>query len=339
MLLDSQNPKFTPDMKNIDIVEGGRQGQPVKLDRIETPPSVVLALDSSGSMSKSMGQVLESARAFIQGLPDNAYIRVIDFDSQIRVLDGTSKKEVLANLGQIKAQGHTKLYDSVIEGLNLLKDKQRPTLVLFTDGVDSNAEKAGTGSKASKGDVEQAVGHSGIPIYSIGFGPDHDNSTLLELAAMSEGTYYPAKDTAALKHVFAAINDRLGNRFELTYERPKEQSPSDVPIIAMTLDVSGSMDVDPASGNGAYRIDKVKHLFHDFIGQLPEHSLMQLLSFSAKLNFEQVFTSRKSELMQALGNLKAVGEPTFEFRLRDVQFDKANPFRKASYCLCDRCGA
>lgn len=307
MLLDSQNPKFTPDMKNIDIVEGGRSGKPVKLERIATPPSVVLALDSSGSMSKSMGQVLESARAFIQRLPDNAHIQVIDFDSEIRVLEGASKKEVLANLDQVKAKGNTKLYDSVIEGLTLLKGKQRPTLVVFTDGVDSNAEKAGTGSKASKSEVEQAARSSGIPIYSIGFGPDHENSTLLELAAMSEGTYYSAQDAAALNHVFAAINDRLGNRFELTYERPKEQSPSDVPVIAMTLDVSGSMDVDPASGNGDYRIDKVKHLFHDFVGQLPDNSLMQLLSFSTELKFDQVFTSRKSELLQALGNLKAVG--------------------------------
>ncbi|XID92897.1 VWA domain-containing protein [Paenibacillaceae bacterium WGS1546] len=307
MLLDSQNPKFTPEMKDIEIVEGGRTGKPVRLSRIATPPSVVLALDSSGSMSKSMEQVLDSARTFIQGLPDNAHIQVIDFDSEIRVLKGESKKEVLANLGQIKAKGNTKLYDSVIEGLSLLKAKQRPTLVVFTDGVDSNAEKAGTGSKASKSEVEQAVVGSGIPIYSIGFGPDHDNSTLLELAAMSEGTYYSAQDAAALNHVFAAINDRLGNRFELTYERPKEQSPSDVPVVAMTLDVSGSMDADPASGNGAYRIDKVKHLFHDFIGQLPENSLMQLLSFSAELKFDQVFTSRKSELLQALGHLKAVG--------------------------------
>ncbi len=307
MLLDSQNPQFTPSMKDIDIVEGGRSGKPVKLDRIATPPSVVLALDSSGSMSKSMDQVLKSARAFIQRLPDNAPIHLIDLDSEIRVLEGSGKQEVLANLDQIKAKGNTKLYDSVIEGLTLLKGKQRPTLFVFTDGVDSNAEKAGTGSKASKSEVEQAVRSSGIPIYSIGFGPDHDNSTLLELAAMSEGTYYSAQDTAALNHVFAAINDRLGNRFELTYERPKEQSPSDVPVIAMTLDVSGSMDVDPASGNGDYRIDKVKHLFHDFIGQLPDNSLMQLLSFSTELKFDPVFTSRKSELLQGLGNLKAVG--------------------------------
>lgn len=307
MLLDAQSPRFAPDLSDIEILEGGRPGKPLKLERVATPPSVVLALDSSGSMSKSMGQVLESARAFIQGLPDDAHIQVIDFDSHIRILEGESKPEVLANLGQIKAQGNTRLYDSVIEGLGLLKEKQRPTLVVFTDGVDSNAEKAGTGSQASKGEVEQAVGHSAIPIFTIGFGPDHDDTTLLELSAMSEGTYYSAQDAAALDHVFAAINDRLSNRYEVTYERPKEQAPSDVPVIAMTLDVSGSMDVDPASGNGAYRIDKVKHLFHDFIGQLPEHSLMQLLSFSADLTFDQVFTSRKPELMQALGSLRASG--------------------------------
>lgn len=307
MLLDAQNPKFKPELSNIEILEGGRPGKLLKLNRIETPPSVVLALDSSGSIAKSMNQVLDSARTFIQELPDDTFIKVIDFDSQVRILEGKTKQEVLTSFGQIKAQGNTKLYDSVIKGLELLQDQPRPSLVVFTDGVDSNAEKAGTGSKASKSEIELAATRSGIPIYTIGFGPDHDDATLLELAAMSDGTYYSAQDTAALNHVFTAINDRLGNRFEATYERPKEQAPSDVPVISIALDVSGSMDVDPASGNGAYRIDKVKHLFHDFIGQLPEHSLMQLLSFSAKLRFDQVFTSRKPELLQALGNLKAVG--------------------------------
>jgi Mg-chelatase subunit ChlD len=307
MLLDAQHPRFTPEISNVQIVEGGQPGKLLNLERLETPPSVVLALDSSGSMSKSMSQVVASARSFIVGLPDDAHIQVIDFDSQVRVLEGNRKEEVLASLGQIKAQGNTKLYDSVLEGLGLLKDQQRPSLVVFTDGVDSNAEKAGTGSKATKQDVELEVIRTGIPVYTIGFGPDHDNTTLLELAAMSDGTYYSAQDSAALDLVFTAINDRLGNRFTATYERPKEQALSDVPVIAMSLDVSGSMNVDPATGNGAYRIDKVKHLFHDFIGQLPEHSLMQLLSFTTELKFEQMFTSRKPELLQALGNLKAVG--------------------------------
>jgi Mg-chelatase subunit ChlD len=307
MLLDSEQPGFAPNPSDIEILEGGRPGKLLELSRMKTPPSVVLALDSSGSMAKSMSQVLASARSFIEGLPKDVHVQVIDFDTQVRVIEGTSKKEALAGLSSVKAQGNTRLYDSFIEALGQLKDKTRPSLVLFTDGVDSNAEKAGTGSASSRSDVEQAARDAGVPVYAIGFGPDHDNATLLELATMSGGTYYSAQDATALDHVFGAINERLGNRFEVVYERPKEQAASDVPVIAMTLDVSGSMDADPASGNGAYRIDKVKHLFHDFIAELPERSLMQLLSFSSELRFDQGFTSRKAELLQALGNLKAVG--------------------------------
>lgn len=307
MLLDSENPGWTPKPADVAISEGGRPGKLLELNRVRTPPSVVLALDSSGSMGKAMGQVLASARSFIEELPDDAHVQVIDFDSQVRVLEGTGKQEALAGLASIKAQGNTRLYDSVIEAFGRLKGKTRASLVLFTDGVDSNAEKAGTGSDASKSEVLDAAQHAAIPVYAVGFGPDHDNTTLLELAAMSGGTYYSAQDTDALDHVFSAINERLGNRFEAVYERPKEQAASDVPVIAMTLDVSGSMDVDPASGNGAYRIDKVKNLFHDLITELPERSLMQLLSFSAELRYDQGFTSRKAELLQALGGLKAEG--------------------------------
>ncbi len=303
MLLDSRSPKYTPTPADIQILEGGQPGKILKLERLQIPPSVVLALDSSGSMAKSMEQVLESARTFIQGLPENAHVQVIDFDSDARLLPGTGKKEVLESLKQVKAKGNTALYDSVVQGLDLLKEKQRPTMVVFSDGVDSSAEKAGTGSKATKQEVVQAVKASGIPLFTIGFGPDHDSATLLELAGMSEGTYYSAKDAAVLTHVFTSINDRLGNQFELTYERPKEQAPSDAPVISLTMDISGSMDMSPASGEGNYRIDKMKYLFHDFIGQLPENSLMQLISFSAGVSVEQVLTHRKSEVLQSLGNL------------------------------------
>ncbi|WP_020617957.1 vWA domain-containing protein [Paenibacillus daejeonensis] len=307
MLLDAQNRQFVPTVKDVEILEGGQPGKLVKLERLETPPSVVLALDSSGSMAKSMTQVLSAARSFIEGLPDHTYIRVIDFDSQVQVLEGTTKQEVLAGLSQVKAKGNTTLYDAIIRGVELLKEKERPTVVVFSDGVDSDVEKAGTGSKASKEEVMQTVQASGIPLYTIGFGPGHDASTLLELAALSDGTYYAADDTEALNHVFLAIRDRLGNRFEATYQRPNKQAPSDVSVVSLTLDVSGSMDVEPESGNGAYRLDKMKALFHEFISQKPDSSLMQLVSFSSEISFEQMFTNRKPELLQSLGMLRAGG--------------------------------
>ncbi len=307
MLLDSRNPKFTPTPGNTEIIEGGKPGKLIKLERVQTPPSIVLALDSSGSMSASMNKVLDSARAFISGLPDNAHIQVIDFDSEIRLLPGTSKQEVLAGLSQVKALGATTLYDSILRGLDLLKELERPTLLVFTDGVDSNTEQKGSGSKASKQTVEQAVRAAGIPLFTIGFGPDHDANTMRELAGMSEGTYYSAADAEVLGHVFTAINDRLGNHYVAVYERPEEVAPSDVPVISLTLDVSGSMDVAPSTGNGDYRLDKMKRLLHEFVQQTPENSLIQMMSFSSDIQIEQAFTSRKSEIVQAIGELKARG--------------------------------
>lgn len=323
MLLDSQNPKFAPTLDHTEIVEGGKPGKLVKLERVQTPPSIVLALDSSGSMSASMNKVLDAARAFISDLPDNAHIQVIDFDSEIRLLPGTSKQEALAGLNRVKALGATTLYDSILQGLDLLKDLERPALLVFTDGVDSNTEQKGSGSKASKQTVEQAVRAAGIPLFTIGFGPDHDADTMRELAGMSEGTYYSAADTEVLSHVFTAINDRLGNHYVAVYERPEEVAPSDVPVISLTLDVSGSMDVAPSTGNGDYRLDKMKRLLHEFVQQTPENSLIQMMSFSSDIQIEQAFTSRKSEIVQAIGELEARGATDIH-KSTKLTFDSLN---------------
>ncbi|MCX7773670.1 MAG: VWA domain-containing protein, partial [Clostridia bacterium] len=306
-LLDSKNPKMTPTLQNSQIVEGGKEAKIVQIERLKTPPSVVLVLDSSGSMKGQMEQVVTAAKTFIQGLPDDAFVQVLDFDTKPTVLKGNTKAEVLKGLGSIKANGATCLYDSVIKGIELLKDKERPTLVVFTDGVDANANDTGPGSVATKQQAMEAVKTANVSLFTIGFGPKHDNTTLLELAGVSDGMYYPAQDKAALDKVFQAINNKLGNTFKLTYERPKEAAPADVPVISLVLDTSGSMDSDPSDERCDWRIDKVKRVYHDFINRIPDQSLVQLMRFSDDVSIEQVNTVRRPELLQALGELGANG--------------------------------
>lgn len=145
-----------------------------------------------------------------------------------------------------------------------------------------------------------------VPLFTIGFGPGHDGNTLKELAGVSDGTYYSADDEAALQHVFASINDRLGNRFSATYARPRESAPSSQAVITLATDISLSMDMAPGEGGCTYcnyRIDKMKNLFHGFIQRLPPGSLTQLISFSDEVNVSQVFTPHRSDLLQALGSL------------------------------------
>lgn len=307
MLQDGSGPKLEPTPANTQIVEGGQPAKVLSIEHLKTPPSLVLVLDSSGSMRKSMRQVLASARAFIQGLPDDTRVQLVDFDAQVRPFKGTSKAEALRNLGKVGAGGSTALYDAVLTGLKMLKAEQRPTLVVFTDGVDSREDHSGKGSSATKTQVAQAVADANLPLFTIGFGPGHDGRTLKELAGMSEGTYYAADDATALQHVFASINDRLGNRYAATYQRPREAAPSDLPVITLATDVSLSMDMPPTGSNGCdycnYRFDKMKNLYHEFIRRMPAHSLTQLISFSGDVNVRQVFTQRKSDLLQALGSL------------------------------------
>ncbi|HET6806420.1 MAG TPA: VWA domain-containing protein [Frateuria sp.] len=305
-LQDGAGSKLEPTLANTQIVEGGQQAKLLSVARLRTPPSLVLVLDSSGSMRASMKRVLDAARRFVQGLPDDARVRVVDFDSQVRVLSGTSKAQALHNLGKVGAGGSTVLYDAVLQGLKLLHGEQRPTLVAFTDGVDSREDHQGKGSDATRAQVERAVADAGVPLFTIGFGPGHDGRTLEQLAGLSGGTYYPADDTAALQHVFDSINDRLGNRFVATYRRPRAGAPSDLPVITLATDVSLSMDT--ASSTGCtycnWRLDKMKNLFHGFIRSIPAGSLVQLISFSGDVNVRQTFTHRKAELLQTLGSLE-----------------------------------
>jgi Mg-chelatase subunit ChlD len=302
--LQGAGTALVPDAANTRITEGGMPAKLLKLERVRTPPSVVLALDSSGSMRGSMKRVLDAARGFIKQLPDSAHIQVIDFDSQIRVLKGSGKAEVLRSLAQVGVGGSTTLYDAVLKGLKLLDGRQRPTLVVFTDGVDSREDHQGRGSDATRAQVESAVAASKVPLFTIGFGAGHDGRTLKELAVLSGGTYYSADDTDAAQHVFDAIGARLGNRFVATYQRPQEAAPSDQPVITLATDVSLSMDIAPSTHQGNYRFDKMKNLFHGFIERIPADSLVQLISFCASTEVDQVFTTRKPDLLQALGGLE-----------------------------------
>lgn len=308
LITDQGAKKIIPTLDNTEVFEDGLPGKIKEIGLIKTPPELVLLLDSSGSMKGQMDETISAARKFISSLPEDAFIQVIDFDTTPKLLSGAKKEEVLKSLDEVKANGATALYDTILEGLGLLEGKNRPTLLVFTDGVDANYDDSGPGSKATLDDVISAVSKSNIPLFTIGFGPNHDNTVLLRLAELSGGHYYPASDPAALEKVFASINENLGNTYQLVYERPAFAGISDLPVITLVVDISASMDISPEEEEGCgYRIQKVKNLLHDFILELPDQSLIQLISFYHACEMPQLMTTNKAEILRALGKLYADG--------------------------------
>ena len=298
-----------PARENIEILEGGVATKILAVNPSKTPLDIVLLLDSSGSMKGQMTKALAATQSFIKSLPANAAIRVVDFDTKPKLLNGTTKIEVLKSLKAVKANGATSLNDSILLGLDMLKDSKRPALLVFTDGFDANWNDTGPGSKATKKQALSAVAEAGIPVFTIGFGKNHDRDTLPRIASLSGGQYFPAENQEILREVFALINSNLGNTFEVKYRRPEKSRPSDVPVISYVVDVSGSMET-PLPGKNGFRNDKVGELLHDFILGLPDTVLGQVISFDGAIYLNQVMTDCKADLLRSISMLRGTADGT-----------------------------
>ena len=305
-LADMETKTIAPDLENTNIMEGGKEVEILSIENVKTPPSVVLVLDSSGSMKGQLDDTLVTAKAFIEGLPEDTDIQVMDFDTTPKLLEGHSKSQAIDNLSKVTVGGATALYDSIVEATKLLEDLERPTIVAFSDGADENYNGSAPGSKLTIDEAMSQVLASGISVFTIGFGPNHDSATLKRIAQESLGQYFAAEDQTALGVVFEAIKNKLNSSYTATYKRPTQSNIGDIPVVTLVLDVSGSMDMAPDDACG-YRMDNVKSLFHDFIMALPNQTQMQLMTFNNEVMLNQGMTTDKTRMLSALGSLQAGG--------------------------------
>ena len=149
---------------------------------------VVLAIDSSGSMSSNDRQGLrkEAAKNFVDKLGENDRCAVIDFDSGASLVCPltTDKSSLLAAIDSVNSSGGTNLSNPVSTGIDeLTKDENNhyKYIILLTDG---NGSYSSTYS-------QQAL-DAGIVIYTIGLGNSVDTSLLTEIASFTGGKYYHA---------------------------------------------------------------------------------------------------------------------------------------------------
>lgn len=317
-LSDKETSHIEPIVSNTFITEGGAEGSLLSLERLKTPPNIVLLLDSSGSMRGQMEKTLEAAKAFITGLPEDTIIQLVDFDTKQTLIEGTTKEAALQGLKTIKANGATSLNDSILLGIDLLKGKDRPTLIVFTDGMDANNDDTGPGSKATAQQVFEGVEQAGIPLFTIGFGDKHDILTLTKLADLSGGKYFPAADQKALVSVFDSINAKLGNTFKAVYKRPEKITNGDVPVLNLVVDTSGSMNLSPEEEGCGYRMQKVQNMFSAFVKNLPQNTLVQISDFDSKNRVQQMITSNKAEMLSAIGQLDAGGGTEIHYAVKSA---------------------
>jgi len=111
-------------------------------DSDRAPVELVLALDTSSSMSADLLRARDAIVDFAKAVPSFARGRILAFDREAydRGFDAETVKPVLDEMVRMKGGAGTRIFDAVIDGANLVsKQRGRRVIVLFTDGEDSTS--------------------------------------------------------------------------------------------------------------------------------------------------------------------------------------------------------
>jgi Ca-activated chloride channel family protein len=164
-----EHGRFVPGLRAEDfrLYEDGKLQTIQQFDAERVPVSVGLALDTSGSM---VGEKMTAAEAALNrfifdllGAGDEVFL--YRFDSRPRLVHGwTEDREAIRReLGSIKPEGGTALYDTVADAIPLAAGgtRRKKALVLISDGND-------TSSRMKVEDLSRLLRRTEVLVYAIG---------------------------------------------------------------------------------------------------------------------------------------------------------------------------
>jgi Ca-activated chloride channel homolog len=186
-------------------------------DRI--PLSVVLVLDSSGSMARNMRFLQEAAINFVRKLEEVDTALVVQFNEGIKgSSEFTNDDERLEQfVDALQAYGGTSLNDAIHYGLNRIRDqKGRKALIVFSDGED-------TSSQLKEQEVLDYARSVEASIYAVGIrgegglGARSPRGFLRKIAKETGGEFFFPERVGDLTKVFQGIADELHQHYLLAY--------------------------------------------------------------------------------------------------------------------------
>lgn len=198
------------------------------------PLSVVLVLDSSGSMRKNLGFLQEAAAAFLRKLEDGDQAMVVQFNESVKgSAEFTGDGERLEQFVEaVQAWGGTALYDAVHYALNRIRDRPgRKAVVVFSDGADNTSSH----KEQEVVDYARAVEAT---VYCIGIRGEgglwarSPRGFLRKIASESGGAFFFPERVGELMKVFGEISGELNNHYLLGYapKRPPDGSWREIQV-------------------------------------------------------------------------------------------------------------
>src|SRR6476659_3119855 len=223
-VLDGQK-RLVPNLiqDDFEILDNEKVQPIVFFDNEIQPITVVVMLDTSGSMTGSIALLKSAAEQFLLRLLPKDKGRVGAFNDKIQFSARftNNRDELISELKDLDYGNGTRLWDAVSSSLDELQGVEgRRVILVFTDGDD-------TQSKARLGTVIERARADEVMVYSIGLESNYFNGQrqvkskpdggLKKIADETGGGYFELDKTADLAPTFTRVAQELHSQYVLGF--------------------------------------------------------------------------------------------------------------------------
>jgi Ca-activated chloride channel homolog len=223
-VLDGQK-RLVPNLiqDDFEILDNDKLQPIVFFDNDVQPITVVVMLDTSGSMTGSISLLKSAAEQFLLRLLPKDKGRVGAFNDKIQFSARFTgnRDELVSELKDLDYGNGTRLWDAVSASLDELQGIEgRRVILIFTDGDD-------TQSKVRLGTVIERARADEVMVYSIGLESNYFNGQrqvkskpdggLKKIADETGGGYFELEKTADLAPTFTRVAQELHSQYVLGF--------------------------------------------------------------------------------------------------------------------------
>jgi len=211
---------------NFQVFEGKKAQEIKNFSSEDTPVSLGIILDVSGSMKEKMDRAREAVMRFCNDAnPQDEFFMVTFSDAPRMVADFTSRPEdIQSNLAFPLVKGRTALLDAIYMGISKMREARysRKALLIISDGGDNH-------SRYTEPEVKSLIKEADVTIYAVGtydrYVPTEEEALgpflLADIAEATGGQAFTLDNPNDMPAVAGRIGLEIRRQYVLAY-RPEE---------------------------------------------------------------------------------------------------------------------
>jgi Ca-activated chloride channel family protein len=219
----SHRPVIGLDQDNFQLFENKRPQEIKHFSSEDTPVSIGILVDTSGSMSYKLARAREAVLQFCEAAnPQDEFFMVTFADSPRLATDFTTHPEQIENdLLTVRSKGQTSLLDAIYTAVRKMRHARyaRRALLILSDGGDNH-------SRYTEREVKSAIKEADVMIYAVGtydryvstqeewMGPE----LLRSISELTGGQAFTLTNVNDLPAVTRAIGTQLRHQYMLAYQ-------------------------------------------------------------------------------------------------------------------------